>query len=169
MKKVFIILFLFCFIQGKNQEVLGTGGSADIVMALKPIDLMLKKLVLQQAKDFDIYQKMEDYQKKLEDVNKLKSIVINTKTALEMAVLLDQFICITKSYFDELKNFNPQRIDVCIFNIKQHYAFSGFTSAMEFFSLAFSGNSISTSGRLKMIEKAYETLNESKEVFKELK
>lgn len=167
-KTIIIILFTLISISSKQQEILGTGGNADIVLALQPINFQLRLLLMQQSKDYALFEKMDEYQKKLDAVNDIKNVVVNMKSAIEIATLLDNIVCVSKAYYDNIDKYKENKMDFCQFNFKQSLAFSSLTMGMELYATTFSNEKISTSERIKMLEKATNTLIKSKEILEEL-
>jgi ATP-dependent Lon protease len=167
-KLLLLIVISFCTLSSNEQSVLGTGANVDIITALQPINLHLRKLLMQQSKDYTLFEKMDGYQKKLDAVNDIKDVVLNMKAAIEIATLIDNIVCVSKNYYNHLDKYEEKKMDFCQFNFKQQFAFSRLTMGMELYATTFSTQKISTSERIKMLEKAKESLVKSKDLLQEL-
>ncbi|MBL4703193.1 MAG: hypothetical protein JKY54_01645 [Flavobacteriales bacterium] len=165
---ILLTLLLLVGKESKQQSVLGTGANVDIILALQPINMHLQKLLMQQSKDYAMFEKMDSYQKKLDAVNDLKDVVINAKSLIEIATLIDNIVCISKDYFRNLDKYKESKLDFCTFNFKQLSAFSSLTMGLELYTTLMSSGKMSTSDRFKLMNKATQSLNTCKTILLEL-
>jgi hypothetical protein len=160
---LFLVLFLlFAPIKTQSQN-------PDIVAALQPIQALLKSIIQQDAMSFDVYEKMESYQKSLNDVYKLTEGIEGMQTYLELIMLLQEFACSIKSLDEKIAKkdykipflITDKSESNCMFRFKYQAVLTSFSMSNDLIDMTLSSLQLSPADRLAVMESGYDQLTQA--------
>lgn len=170
MKKIIIcLIMIFSTISINHCQ------SPDVVLALQPIQEILKQMLRQDAMDFDTYSEMEKHQKKLKNVydniEKIKGVV----SYIEVVKLIEQYACRLRSLDELIRNPNFQipflqgeSAQSCLFNFKYKRVLSSFSMANDMLDMVLSSFKMTPSERMDMLNQSVAVLDETYQQTEEL-
>ncbi|MFK7809978.1 MAG: hypothetical protein AB8F74_19390 [Saprospiraceae bacterium] len=154
-----------------------TSQSPDVVLALKPIQKILKGILRQDAMDYDVYKKMADYQKALKTVYEIQGAIKGLQTYIEVIKQIEAFACAIRG-LDELMNDinlnipfngNTETISTCGFNFKYKSVLTSFSMANDMVDMTLSNLQMTASERVSILSRGFISLNTAFEGIQKLK
>tara|TARA_B110000114_G_C14828038_1_gene291505 strand:+ start:49 stop:603 length:555 start_codon:yes stop_codon:yes gene_type:complete len=171
-KYTFFVTFLLVLIPKKTRTQ-----NPDVVAAMQPIQGLLKKILSQDTKSFNVYKKMKEYQEKLKKVYEIQSQIKGMQTYIEVVKMLEEFACSLRE-LDELLsnprlripiNLNIETAQSCAFNFKYKKVLSGFTLANDMLNMTMSTLQMTASDRMSALRNSFNQLDNTYDAIESLK
>lgn len=166
---ILVLFLLFAPIKTQSQN-------PDVVAALQPIQELLRSIIQQDAMSFDVYEKMETYQKSLNDVYKLTETIEGMQTYLELIMLLQEFACSIKSLDEKIakKDYRIPFLNTdtdessCMFRFKYQQVLTSFSMSNDMIDMTLSSLQLSPADRLAVMEAGFDQLSQAFEEINKL-
>ncbi len=172
--KNYIVLFLcIMFVTPTSTR----SQSPDVVAALQPIQNLLKAMLKQESMDFNVYEKMENYQKSLNAVYQVTEAIEGMQTYIEIIKLLEEFACsirgldelLNKPNFDIPFNSNDSSAESCMFKFKYQNVLTSFSLANDMVGMIVSPLQLTVGERMSVMESGFNELNKAFSLVQELR
>lgn len=173
MRKYVVVLLFIAFVVPTNSR----SQSPDVVAALQPIQSLLKAILKQDSMDFNVYEKMEGYQKSLNAVYQVTEAIEGMQTYIEIIKLLEEFACSIRG-LDELLNnphlkipfnFNESSAESCMFRFKYQNVLTSFSLANDMVGMIVSPLQLTVGERMNVMGSGFDELNKAYDLVQELK
>ena len=154
-----------------------TSQNPDVVAALQPIQNILKAILQQDAKDFNVYEKMAEYQKALKKVYEVQEAIKGMKTYLEVIKQLEALACSIRELDGMINNFSlnipfnssTETSASCAFNFQYKSTLTSFAMANDMIEMTLSSLQMTPSDRISTLKNGFEGLNQTFQAVQDLK